>query len=315
MNQGNAITPKQNRNLLIYTGALLILLIASTVIFGFYVLAITAVSYGAAIAVEVLFAKARKRSIDVSWYVSPLVFALLMTPTIPLWIVAVGSAFGVFFGKAVFGGYGKNVFNPAIVGLLFILISFPAFTAVSWFDPNLGWYTPGIDAVAAATPLIVFNRGGEIPYTLWQMLNGMMPGTIGETFRLGILLLGILLLVLKVADWRIPLFYLATVFGLNALGQLFGLTGFKDPIMSLLLGGLLFGAFFVATDPVTAPMKPLAKILYGIGLGFFTVVIRNFATFPEGVTFSIIIMNAIGPLLDTIGKEKGLSVEETEAVV
>lgn len=303
MNQGSVVTPLQKRNLLIYTGALGILLVASFIIFGWYVLAITAVSYGAAVAVEVLFAKVRKRPLDPAWFVTPLVFALLMTPTIPLWIVAVGSAFGVFFGKMVFGGYGRNVFNPALVGLLFILISFPAFTAVSWFDPANGWYTPGVDAVSAATPLILFNRG-QNTFTILQLLLGVVPGTLGETFRIGILVLGVFLLILKVADFRIPLAFIGTVFAVNGLGLLLGLQGFKDPVMSLFVGGLLFGAFFIATDPVTAPEKNLAKILYGIGIGLFTVIIRNFATFPEGIVFAIIIMNAVGPLLDTIGSNK-----------
>ena len=257
MTQGNSITPLQRRNLLFYTAALLVLLLASFLIFGWVVLAITAVSYGSAITVEVLFAKIRKLPLDPAWYTTPLVFALMMTPTIPLWIVAVGSAFGVFFGKMVFGGYGRNVFNPALVGLLFILISFPLYTAVSWFDPAAGWYQPGVDAVSGATPLILFNRG-QNPYTIVQLLIGYVPGTLGETFRLGIIVLGLLLLVLKVADYRIPLAMLFTVFLLNGAGVLLGLEGFKDPVMSLFLGGLLFGAFFVATDPVSAPERPLA---------------------------------------------------------
>ncbi len=283
-----------NRNLLLFTGSLTVLLIAATVIFGFYVLAIAAVSYAVAITIEGLFARFRKRKLDAAWMVTPLVLALLMPPTAPLWLVAIGSGFGVFFGKSIFGGLGRNVFNPALVGYLFVLISFPVQMTTQWLDP----LQP--DLITTATPLISLRSGVGFDYTLWQLLMGNVPGTLGETFRLGILVLGLLLIILKVIDWRIPLAFIGTVFVVTLVGSWIDDTfyTFRDPFMSLFVGGLMFGAFFVATDPVTAPVRPWGRVCYGIGIALITVVIRSTIGFPEGVTFAIIIMNAVTPLID-----------------
>jgi len=301
--QNRLSTPKQ---LHIYTASLLVLVAIGTVFFGWYVLAIPAVSIAASVAVEYLFGRAQMKKLDHTWMLSPLVFALLMPPSIPLWMVVVGSAFGTFFGKSLFGGYGKNVFNPALVGALFLTISFPLQMTGQWPLPF------AVDTLAGATPLRVLHGTGVFNIPLTDLLLGGTPGTIGEIFRLGILVLGMALIVLKVIDWRIPASFLGSVFVFNLLGQLFGLAKFVDPFYSLLVGGLLFGAFFVATDPVTAPTKPLARVLYGIGIGFFTVVIRNFAAFPEGITFAVVLMNAIGAQFDNLVTKKGVT-KESEA--
>ncbi len=293
--QNRISTPKQIH---IYTASLLVLVVIGAVFFGWYVLAITAVSVAASVAVEYLFGRAQKKKLDHTWMLSPLVFALIMPPSIPLWMVVVGSAFGTFFGKSIFGGYGKNVFNPALVGALFLTISFPLQMTGEWPMPF------AVDTLAGATPLRVLHGTGAFNVSITDLLLGGAPGTIGEVFRLGILILGLALIVLKVIDWRIPAAFLGSVFVFNLLGQLFGLAKFVDPFYSLLVGGLLFGAFFVATDPVTAPTKPLARVLYGIGIGFFTVVIRNFAAFPEGITFAVILMNAIGAQFDSLVTKK-----------
>lgn len=310
MTQGSLTTtgnlPSQ-KNLLIFTSFLGILLIAAAFIFGIYVFAIAAMSYAVSICFEFLFSKIRKKKMDRSWMVTPLVFALLMPPTAPLWLVAVGSGFGIFFGKLIFGGFGKTVFNPAIVGVLFVQISFPAFMATMWLDPVT-------DLVASVTPLITLGKGLPFNYAINDLLLGMVPGTLGETFRLGIIFLGLLLIVLKIADWRIPLFFIGSVFLITWVGHLINPTTFKDPILSILTGGLMFGAFFVATDPVTAPMKPIGKIIYGFGLGFITILIRNFAAFPEGVTFAIIIMNAISPLIDNWNNKDETAPEVVEVM-
>ena len=283
------------KTMLIFTGALGVLLIAATVIFGWYVLAIALVSYVFSFGVEYLFNKARKKPLDNGWMVTPLVFALILPPTAPLWLVAIGATFGTFFGKMLFGGLGKNLFNPALVGYLFVTFAFPALMTTQWLNPLT-------DTVAGATPLILLNRTGVAgEFTSWQLLLGNVPGTIGETFRIGIIVLGIALIVLKIIDWKITVSLLSTVFILNLLGMLiFPESNFRDPVTSLLVGGLLFSAVFVATDPVTAPYHPYAKIMYGFGIGLLTVIIRNFATFPEGLTFAIIIMNAVAPMLDSL---------------
>jgi len=291
------------KNLLIFSASLVILLIASAFLYGIYVFAVAAVALISGGFVEFIFAKVRKTEFDISWIVPPLVVTLMLPPTIKLWVVAVATIFGVFFAKAIFGGLGKNIFNPAVVGVLFVTISFPSMiTAAEWIHPS-------IDGFAGATPLNLLNSGAEFTYSIRDLLFGNVPGAIGETFRLGIIVLGIVLIVLKVADWRIPVFFLGSVLVFTALGKWALPDVFPDPILSLFVGGLLFGAFFVATDPVTAPLKTKGRIIYGIGLAFFTVLIRNFATFQEGVIFAIIIMNAIAPLIDD-SLEKNDSVEE-----
>jgi Na+-translocating ferredoxin:NAD+ oxidoreductase RnfD subunit len=282
------------RKIMIMAIGLLLMLVSSTVIFGLQVifLAITATVF--ALMVEFLFAKFRKLPLDPAWMITPLLVTLMMPPTSPLWMVAIGSSFGVFFGKAVFGGYGKHIFNPAVVGILFLYFAFPSLMLTKWLNPVTQ------DVVAAATPLITLNRNLPFEYSLMQLLLGNVPGTIGETFRLGVLVIGAAFMVLKVIDWRVPASYLGTVFLLNLLGGFLWPNQFRDPVLSLMVGGLLFGAFFVASDPITTPQYPLSKLFYGFGLGVITVIIRNFATFPEGVVFAVIIMSAVSPLLDSM---------------
>ena len=293
-----------NRNLIIFSGSLIILLIASAFLYGLYVFAVAAVALISGGIVEFIFAKVRKLEFDISWIVSPLVLALMLPPTIKLWVVAVASTFGIFFGKSIFGGLGKNIFNPAVVGVLFVTISFPAMiTAAEWIHPSIADFT-------GTTPLVMLNGGGEFTYLFKDLLFGNVPGNIGETFRIGIIVLGIGLLVLKVADWRIPVSFLGATLVMTAIGHWLSPSVFPDPIISLFVGGILFAAFFVATDPVTAPVKANGRIVFGIGLAFFTVLIRNFATFQEGVIFAIILMNAIAPLIDDLfNKEDQKSIE------
>ncbi|PKK99660.1 MAG: hypothetical protein CVV57_00995 [Tenericutes bacterium HGW-Tenericutes-2] len=293
------------KNTYIFTGALAVLLIAATVIFGWYVLAITAVSYAVSFIVEILFSKFRKKELDYGWMVTPLLIALLMPPAIPLWTVGIAAFFGVFFGKNIFGGSGKYIFSPALVGYLFVLISFPAHMATAWIDPQTA------DLFTGATPLNLFNRGLPLNYNMLDLLMGNTIGTLGETFRLGIIVIGILLMVLKVSDWRIPLSYLGSFFVITGAAFLIAPDSIgKDPVLSLLLGSILFGAFFIAVDPVTAPITGKGRIIYGIGLGLLTFIIRNFGTFHEGVTFTIIIMNAISPLIDNKTVKEAVTSEE-----
>ena len=301
-------TTPTKKNLIIFASSLLILLIASAFLFGAYVLAVAAVALLSGGLVELLFAKVRKLELDVSWIISPLVLTLMLPPTIKLWVVAVAAVFGIFFGKAIFGGLGKNIFNPAVVGVLFVTISFPSLiTTAEWIHPSL-------DSFAGATPLTMINGGGDFTYSFMDLLLGNVPGSIGETFRIGIIVLGIALIILKVVDWRIPLSFLGFFLILTALGYWSSPKDFPDPIYSLFVGGIMFAAFFVATDPVTAPIKPWGRIAYGFGLAFFTFLIRNFATFQEGVIFAIILMNAIAPLIDDLFDKKQEMIEEKEVV-
>ena len=293
-----------NRNIFILLSALFVLLIYGTVVFGLKAIWIALVSYVAAVIVEWTFAKIRKKKMGLSFLITPLIFALMMPVTMDLWIVAVGSAFGVFFGKMIFGGQGKNIFNPALVGVLFVTVSFP-------LQMNTRWLNPETDLVAAVTPLISLNKALPMDYSMMDLLLGHVPGVIGETFRLGIIVLGLLLIILKVIDWRIPLSLIGTLFVITSLGNIVLPNNFIDPVYSLLVGGLMFAAFFVATDPVSMPIKSWGRIIYGVGIGLLTVIIRNFATFPEGLTFSIVIMNAIAPLIDSLFVKEEIKEDET----
>jgi Na+-transporting NADH:ubiquinone oxidoreductase subunit B/electron transport complex protein RnfD len=218
-------------------------------------------------------------------------------------MVAVGVAFGVFFGKEVFGGTGRNIFNPALVGRVFLSVAFPEYFATKWSEPlfaglgGLVKYTA--DVVTSATPLINYKTA-QIVTDNYDLLMGFASGSIGETIRIGIIAGGILLVITKIADWRIPLSYILSVAIFALIGNHIAAVKFAPPMFQLLSGGLLFGAFFMATDPVTSPLTFGGKWIYGILLGLFTVLIRGLSGFVEGVMFAILLMNAIAPLIDTI---------------
>jgi len=267
-------------------------LVAAVIFFGPYVLACVLVSYAVGGAVEVAFAYVRKKEIEEGFLVTGLIFPLTLPPTVPLWVVAVGVGVGVFFGKEVFGGTGRNIFNPALVGRLFITIAFPGIMSARWVAP----FT---DAITSATPLAIFKSAGTIP-PYFDLLMGQIAGSMGELFRIGIIAGGIFIIAVRVSSWRIPLFYLVTVAAVSGIGNLFLPSTIAPPLFQLLAGGLLFGAFFMATDPITSPATNTGKVLFGIGCGVVTVVIRSFTGFTEGVMFSIVFMNAFAPLIDTM---------------
>ena len=280
------------RNIYILTAAAGILVVAATIIFSFHVLLLAAVSYVVAFIVEYLFAHFRKKPLDPAWMLTPMLFTLLLPPLFQWWMAAVGMFFGVFFGKAIFGGSGKYIFNPALVGALFLIVNFPIQMTQEWINPQ------NPDAVSGPTALNALNRGIDSIYTNWDLLIGQNAGTIGEVFRLGIIILGLVLIVFKIINWKTPLIFIATVFIIYFIGGLIDSSIFGNALRSILTGGLMVGAFFFASDPSTSPKTTRGIILYGMGLGLLTVIIRVFATFPEGVTFAIILMSAISPLLD-----------------
>jgi Na+-translocating ferredoxin:NAD+ oxidoreductase RnfD subunit len=217
--------------------------------------------------------------------------------------VAVGVFFGAFFGKEVFGGTGHNIFNPALVGRLFISLAFPTYFSTMW--GKMHWGGAGglvrwtVDAVTQATPLISFKGSHIISADAWSLLLGHSPGCVGETFRIGIIIGGLFLVFTRAADWRVPVAYLGTV----ALASLVLHGIMPDRVapvwFQLLSGGLLFGAFFMSNDPVTSPTTFTARWLYGIILGFTTVAIRALSGLPESVMFAILLMNAVSPLIDS----------------
>ena len=278
--------------------------------YGIKAIAIYMVSCVTALITEVIYAKVREKETKVSIVkhiknsfplVTALIFALTLPIGTPLYVVAIGAFIAIFFGKLVFGGFGQNIFNPALVGRVIVHLSFGA-KLVPYLENN------AIDALTTATPASAYmatNWIGNINYSLSQLFIGNYGGTLGETYTFLIILLGIFLAFRKVFDARITLSYVATCFllalivGFNSADN-----AFIYAITQLCIGGLAFGAVFMITDPVTSPTSPLGKILFGIGAGFITMLIRFKGNYPEGVLFSILIMNMLTPWLDrvTVGR-------------
>lgn len=294
----DAIDVKRYMSLVIV--ALLPAVAASIYFYGIRVIAIIIVSYTFGGITEVIFSIIRKKPIYEGFLVTGLIFPLVLPPTIPLWIVAVGIVFGVLFGKEMFGGTGKNIFNPALVGRLFITIAFPSIMTTSWqmpsIQPILTW-AGSPDAITSATPLVLY-KSSQMISPLVDLLLGRTAGCIGETFRMGLILGGLFLLLTRVSNWRIPLSYIGTVFIFSSIGTHFVPAHIAPPLFQMLSGGLMLGALFMATDPVTTPFTITGKFIFGIGCGIFTVLIRAFSGYVEGVMFSIILMNAFSPLID-----------------
>jgi len=285
--------------------ALLPVTIASIYFWGLRVLLVIMVSYAFGGLAEVCFAIFRKKEIHEGFLVTGLIFPLILPPSVPLWVVAVGITFGVIFGKEVFGGTGRNIFNPAIAGRIFLTIAFPNIMTMHWqmpFNKGLGGFIHfqnTVDAVTTATPLVLFKNQGIIT-SYSNLMFGQSAGCIGETFRFGIILGGLFLIVMRIVDWRLPLAYLATVVIFPYLGNHLIHTQFALGPFQLLSGGLLLGAFFMATDPVTSPFTKPGRWIAGFLLGFLTVLIRGLSGYVEGVMFSILLINAFTPLIDTM---------------
>lgn len=281
-------------------------LVASLYFFGLRVLAVVAVSYAAGGAVEVLFAVVRKEEINEGFLVTGLLFPMILPPGLPLWMVAVGVAFGVLVGKELFGGTGRNLFNPALVGRCFLAIAYPVQMSNSWIAAGTGSTgrltqyatASGVDAFTSATPLAAAKT--EVFAPLGNLFWGNVAGSVGETSAIAIIVGGLFLLVTRVANWR-------TVAGMLGAFALFGFvarallpTTFGPVGWHLLAGGLLFGAFFMATDPVTSPITNGGKWVYGIVIGGLTLLIRNLTGYVEGVMFAILLGNIVAPILDEI---------------
>lgn len=277
--------------------------LAAIYCYGLRVIIVILISYIFGGLIEVLFAIFRKKQIHEGFLVTGLIFPLVLPPTIPLWMVAIGIIFGVFFGKEVFGGTGRNIFNPALVGRIFLSLAFPEYFSIMWQNPFFkglgGFIKYSSDAITSATPLINF-KSAHILTNFTTFLFNPTPGSIGEVFRIGIIIGGIFLIIAKTSDWRIPFSYLLSVAIFSFFTNALNAQKFAPPLFQLLSGGLLFGAFFMATDPVTSPLTLEGRWIYGILLGLLTVLIRGLSGFAEGVMFAILLMNALTPLIDTV---------------
>ena len=243
-----------------------------------------------------------KTKVSEAVLVSCVLFTLTLPPSTPIWVAMVGIAFGVIFGKCVFGGFGRNIFNPALVGRCLIYVSFPAYMTVSWSNPFTGFpggllrYDGGADAMTAATPMLQLNNTGTATSYL-SLFLGNIAGSLGETSALLILAAAVYLIITKTASWRIMVSCLVSFSALNAILYWIG-TGKADPLFSILSGGFLFATVFMATDPVSAPQNETAKVIYGLLIGLLAVVIRTFSIFTEGIMFAILIANTFAPLID-----------------
>lgn len=239
---------------------------------------------------------------DGSAALTGLLLALNLPSNFPVWMVIVGSLVAIGIAKMSFGGLGNNPFNPALVGRVFLLISFPV-EMTSWPVP-VPFSTHYLDAVTAPTALASMKGHlGVLPDTL-HLFIGNIGGSMGEVSSLAILLGLAYLLYKKVISWHIPISILATVFVFTGILHLANPVLFAAPVAHLFAGGLMLGAVFMATDYVTSPMNTRGMLIYGVGIGIITVLIRAFGAYPEGVSFAILIMNAFTPLINTYIKPK-----------
>lgn len=245
---------------------------------------------------------------DGSAILTGLLLAFNLPSNLPLWIIIIGALVAIGVGKMTFGGLGCNPFNPALVGRIFLLISFPV-QMTTW--PVPGQLTSYVDAETMATPLSIMSRAiksgdstilNELPSSL-DMFLGQSAGCLGEVSALALLLGLAWMLYKKIITWHIPVSILATVFVLGGIMHLANPV-YANPVDQLLTGGLMLGAIYMATDYVTSPMNHKGQLIYGVCIGVLTIVIRSFGAYPEGMSFAIFIMNAFTPLINTYCKPK-----------
>lgn len=269
--------------------------------FGLQALILIAVSIIASVFFEWLYQKLLKKPVtisDLSAVVTGLLLAMNLPASAPIWVPIVGSAFAIIFAKQLFGGLGQNFINPALAGRAFLLASYPT-EMTSWTAP-VGF--SGADAVAVATPLATLKTGAMPDASLTDVILGTnIGGCIGETCAVALIIGGIYLLVKHVISWRIPVLYILTVFVLTAA---IGRKGLRVPVYEIFTGGLMLGAFFMATDYASSPVTPKGQIIFAIGCGIITTLIRIFGGYPEGVSYSILIMNLAVPLIERFTEPK-----------
>ena len=298
-------------------GVIIALMPALLVSFFFFGIG-SAIVCGTSVAACVLFEWAinkfmlgnkRNTICDGSAVLTGLLLGFNLPSNLPIWIIIIGALFAIGVGKMTFGGLGNNLFNPALVGRAALLVAFPA-QMTTW--PKVGQLTSYLDAETGATPLALMKdavKNGDISLleklpSLLDLLIGNHPdgaGSIGEICAVALLLGFAYMLWKKIITWHIPVSILATVFVFSGLLYLSSPV-YADPISVLLSGGLMLGAIFMATDYVTSPMTPKGQIIYGVAIGFLTVVIRNWGAYPEGMSFAILIMNAFTPLINNYVK-------------
>ena len=260
-----------------------------------------------------LFKSEQNTILDGSAALTGILLGMNLPSNLPIWIIIIGALFAIGVGKMTFGGLGQNIFNPALVGRCGLLVAFPA-QMTSW--PVPGQLLDYTDAVTGATPLAVMKQAiksgdasvlNQLPDAFSLLIgdysNGGSAGTIGEICALALIVGLLFMLWRKIITWHIPVSIIATIFVFSAIMHMVNPI-YADPVTVILSGGLMLGAIFMATDYVTSPMTPKGQIIYGVSIGFLTIVIRNWGAYPEGMSFAILIMNAFTPLINNYVKPK-----------
>ena len=279
--------------------------VVSVLFYGWSALAVLGVSVASCVLLEYLITKYLLKKpctiCDFSAVVTGVLLALNVPSTTPWWVVLIGAVFAIGVAKMTFGGLGQNLFNPAIAGRVFLLISFPTYMT-DWTRPQ-GFIGGGLDALSGATPLGLAKEGGVAAIEgldYMDMLFFNIGGSVGELSAIAILIGFVYLLVRRVIRPYITLSILATVAVFSGIFWAINPEQFTDPVFNLLTGGLLLGSVFMATDYVTSPMSNVGGIIYGVGIGMITMLIRYFGAYPEGVSFAILIMNCFVPLINKV---------------
>ena len=298
--------------------ALMPALLVSFYFFGLGSVVVTATSVVACVFFEWAICKyilkqERNTICDGSAILTGLLLAFNLPSNLPVWIIIIGALFAIGVAKMSFGGLGNNLFNPALVGRAALLVAFPA-QMTSW--PQAGQLTSYLDAETGATPLSIMQNAiksgdasllNQLPDSLHLLLGfsdgGYGAGSLGEVCALALLLGLAFMLWKKIITWHIPVSIIGTVFVFSGLLHLTNPV-YADPFSVILSGGLMLGAIFMATDYVTSPMTPKGQLIYGVAIGFLTVVIRNWGAYPEGMSFAILTMNAFTPLINNYVKPK-----------
>jgi len=283
--------------------------------FGWDAARLTLVCVATCVAAEAVVRKAMGRDMaagDLSAVVTGVLLAFNLPPSLPSWMAALGSAFAIVLAKQVFGGLGYNPFNPALIGRVMLLVSFPV-AMTTWSSWQVPAPLAGADAMTTATPLgawkMAMTTGAPAPFqfdsqTAIQFLEGARNGCIGEVSAAALVLGGLFLLFRRIIPWQIPVFYLGAAAAISGILWRVDPANNMPPLFHLLAGGLLLGAFFMATDMVTTPVTPLGRAIFGAGCGVLTMVIRRWGGYPEGVSFAILVMNAFTPLINRATKPR-----------
>ena len=289
--------------------------IFSVVFFGLGAILVTLTSVVACLVFEYVIQKYLMKQRPTIWDGSAIITGVLLAfnlpSSLPLWIVVIGALVAIGIGKMSFGGLGNNIFNPALVGRVFLLISFPV-QMTTWPVPN-GFATA--DAVTGATPLALVKEAVKNGQSVGDILSsggvstgnlilGNIGGSLGEVAAIGLLLGFAYMLIRKIISWHIPVAIFATVIVFSGILNLADPAQFAGPVFHLFTGGLMLGAIFMATDYVTSPMTHKGMLIYGVGIGLLTVIIRVFGAYPEGMSFAILIMNGFTPLINRYCKPR-----------